>query len=219
MNFNPKNISSIQQFFKLRFLSIVISGIALITLGSSFYYIFASQLKGNMFGQNEKVSETRDVQGIEVESGQTLGITPDTPTPTSTPKFVTTKPKTTSKPSMLPLATVQPTPFQHNTTTVNNTPISTNSQTDTSTNDAYIEYLKQQEAEIQKKREYCEQLYASVTASLQPLYAERDTISQKYSEAINSGNTEKIAYYQQESSRVQSQINTAYNEHYYSVCP
>ena len=164
---------------------------------------------------------TQDVQGLSnvAINTPTLSITDapietTTPTPTNTP---TRKPIPT-------LVKSTPTPFptsQSNLQTryvpVTQSPtqnIQTNSQ-----DDAYLEYLHEQQAENERKRVYCQELYASVTASLQPLLAHRDSINQQYSDAIEQSNISKISQYQQELADVQSQITATYNQQYYSVCP
>ena len=144
----------------------------------------------------------------------------ESPTPTAT-----AKPKVhaaSATPIITPVLTPSPKPTVYHESKPANSDSSREIKDQnaiiTPAEDPYIEYLYQQQSDLEKKNEDCQNLYNEITASIQPLLNTRDSLNQKYLDAIDRVNVDQVAYYQSELSRVQSEIDSAYQV-YYSVCP
>lgn len=136
-------------------------------------------------------------------------------TPTEAVNFIPTrKPIPTLTKNSPTSTTTQPSNVQ-----VQYVPVTQPPTQNTSQDDAYLDYLHELQAENEKKRLYCQELYAEVTASLQPLLSERDRLNQIYSDAITSGNADRIGKAQSDYWVVWTKVNEGYQQNYYSVCP
>lgn len=193
----------------LLFLSLL--GISLFSASLFYLHSYTAEAPINTF----QIAPSQSVLSESTEI-QTISETP-TPAEIPTSKINSPKPSPTST-----IITSQPTNDEPSKSSITEAPttITTNNETsiNTSSQDPYKDFLDQQLEEMLKKQEYCNKLYIEVKASIQPLFNSRDTISQQYSDAIESGNVDKIGYYQQELSMVQSQIDAAFYQEYYSVC-